>query len=108
MESYLVQWTAGIGSAFTILGAAGLELKGQLRIHEFLQFLGNASYSIYLVHYPFLMFFTPLVYKASLHAAVPLPVLLLTMIACATCVGCLTHVLIERPLLQRMGKLRPA
>ena len=66
--------------------------------------IGDASYAIYLVHYPFLMFLTPKVYMLSLKTSAPLMFPILTMIVSAVIVGCVVHVWIEKPLLVWLGR----
>ena len=44
----------GVASALIILGAVSLERAGRLRMSRLLPYLGNASYSIYLLHLPIL------------------------------------------------------
>ena len=41
----------GIGSTLLLLGALGLERSGRIRVPRALVFLGDASYSVYLVHF---------------------------------------------------------
>jgi len=93
---------AGAGAAFLVLGAARLEEQGKLVVSGGLRFMGDASYSIYLIHYPFFMFMAPVAYKLWLRFPVPIavPFVLLTLSAIA--VGSAMHVYVERPLLKRL------
>lgn len=99
-----VQLLAGCGSAAIILGAGRIEQVKGFRIPKFLRGIGDASYAIYLVHYPFLMFLTPKVYMLSLKTSAPLMFPILTMIVSAVIVGCVVHVWIEKPLLVWLGR----
>jgi exopolysaccharide production protein ExoZ len=96
---------AGLGSALIILGLAAIEDEGGVTVPKFMLFLGNASYAVYLIHYPVMMFLAPWLYRTLRHMVMPLsvPTLLLTIAGVAA--GCALHVYVERPLLRR---LKPA
>ena len=70
---------AGFGAALAVLGFAALEKQNRLNVPRPLQLLGDASYSIYLVHYPFLMALAPITYKVWTHARGPVTVPFLVM-----------------------------
>jgi exopolysaccharide production protein ExoZ len=98
-DLYLV---SGFGSMFAILGAAELERSGRLRIPQWLVFLGDASYSIYLIHYPVVSHLAPLAFRLDGHLHLPIALWMLLLMAAGTTAGCLLHYYIERPLLQRL------
>jgi peptidoglycan/LPS O-acetylase OafA/YrhL len=84
----------GLPVAAKIAGLVELESSKRLRVPAV---LGSASYAIYLIH--------PVVLVALIHVLlrvlpqkVPLGLVLLTLVAGGTAVGCLYHVLTERPL----------
>ena len=97
---------AGYGAALAVLGFAALEKQNLLKVPRPLQMLGDASYSIYLVHYPLLMALAPITYKIWTHARGPVTVPFLAMAAIATGGGWLVHLWIERPLLRLMGVMQ--
>jgi peptidoglycan/LPS O-acetylase OafA/YrhL len=78
-----VHLLAGCGSAAIILGLGRIEQTRGCQFPRWSRFLGDASYAIYLVHYPFLMFITPRVYALSLKTSAPLVVPMLTMVVSA-------------------------
>ncbi len=93
---------AGFGAALAVLGFAALEKQNRLNVPRPLQLLGDASYSIYLVHYPFLMALAPITYKVWTHARGPVTVPFLVMAVLTIAAGLLVHLWIERPLLRLM------
>jgi peptidoglycan/LPS O-acetylase OafA/YrhL len=98
------QLLAGLGAMLVILGLAALEDLGKLRLWKPLGFLGDASYSVYLAHYPFLMFAAPVLFKLWKRHAAPVTVPFLLMVLLGTAAGCLLHVWVELPMLRWMQK----
>ena len=95
-----VKYLAGIGAALLIVGTTRLEELGRINIPRNLRFFGDASYSIYLIHFPVLQLIAPIVYRAShQHPIFPFFVLSVTAIAA----GCALRVWIERPLLKLLN-----
>ena len=101
-----IELLAGLGAALIVLGACRLEEHGRLAIPTPLKFLGDSSYSLYLVHYPFFMALTPILYRLTRHHPLPVAILFILMTILATAAGCLTHVLLERPLLNWLNTTR--
>ncbi len=98
----------GIGSTLLLLGALGLERSGRLRVPPVLVFLGDASYSVYLVHFVALSLAAKL--AVALNERVPMPhALLYVGIASASVgAGLVFHRAVEVPLLVRLGKRETA
>ncbi len=95
---------AGLGATLTVAGAARLEERGRLTVPAALRFLGDSSYSLYLVHYPLFMAVAPLLYRAwRLHPATPVAVPFAALAFLAVVAGNLLHVFIERPLLRLLS-----
>lgn len=90
----------GLGSVLVVLGFAELERAGYLRVPRFLLFVGDASYSIYLLHLPVLILATKVVSSLPMHASVPS----ILWYACFPCVavtcGTVLHLIVERPILR--------
>ena len=97
---------AGVAAALLLLGAAQFEQQRQLVVPQALKFAGDASYSIYLIHYPFFMAITPLVYHLSLRWRLPIALPFVLMSVAAIAVGCCMHLWVERPLLKLLGARR--
>jgi len=105
MDPWYRVLTIGPASAMVVLGAIGLERQRRYIAHSYLQYIGDASYSIYLWH-------TLVLVAAGRLLAIVLPdpngalhVLLLITIPVAVVVVCVVlYELIERPLLTALGQ----
>lgn len=93
-------WTYGAGSVLILAGLIQAERSGRLHTPSWLVFLGDSSYSIYLVHFPALSLLAKAVKLARLDAYVPGPLLFVLLAGTAVLAGCLFHVAVERPLLR--------
>jgi exopolysaccharide production protein ExoZ len=89
----------GLGSALLIVGTARLESAGRIRIPDALEFLGAASYSIYLTHFPVLSLFGKAAVAIGLRAA-PEWLSFLLIGGATLALGCAFHAFVERPLLR--------
>lgn len=94
----------GAGAAMMLVSIANLERQGRLQIGSMLELLGNASYSIYLVHFPLVSMLAKVAFKAQPHYPAPLIVWFFIMTALAMAGGITFYIFIEKPLL----KLIPA
>jgi peptidoglycan/LPS O-acetylase OafA/YrhL len=101
-----VRLLAGFGATLATLGLVEFERRGQLRVYAWLALLGDASYSIYLVHYPVLYAIAPraAIFLPQHHIALLPAAILLTLLSVAA--GLIFHLLLERPLLRWMGGFR--
>jgi exopolysaccharide production protein ExoZ len=83
----------GIGMALLLLPVVRAEARG-MGVHPVAVFLGAASYSIYLVHLPFLS----ILVRLEAHRLAAIPAAALAILAC-TLAGCAYMMVVERPLL---------
>lgn len=90
-------WLFGLGAALAIPGAATLERRRPFRMPSSLVLLGEASYSIYLVHFPTISLMAKLARFAQ--GRVPDAALFLAITATAIGVGIAFHIVVERCLL---------
>lgn len=97
----------GLGSALLIVGLGQMEATARIRIPRILVFLGAASYSIYLTHFPLLSLFGKVAVAAGLRS-VPEWLSFLLIGGVTVAVGCAFHAAIERPLLRWIGNIRKA
>jgi exopolysaccharide production protein ExoZ len=102
-EPIAMQLIAGIGASFTLFGAAEMERQGRLSVPNWLVFLGDASYSIYLSHFMVVSAVARIGYSHLHQLPIPIAVWMVALILCGTCAGILTYLFIERPLLSKLG-----
>jgi peptidoglycan/LPS O-acetylase OafA/YrhL len=100
----VVRLIAGVGAACILLGAALLERRGRLSIPRWLTLLGDASYSIYLIHFMVISAIARFAYAHMRHLPVPIGGWMLLFILISVGVGIVTHYAVERPLLRAFGK----
>lgn len=90
----------GLGVCLMIVGVARLELLGRARANRVFQFLGDASYSIYLVHFPIISVLAKLVTAARKSVGLPDMLWLLAVVAIATAGGMVFYLVVERTVLR--------
>ena len=102
---------AGLGAMLAILGVMEFERRESISIPAWMLFLGDASYSIYLLHYPFIYAITPLTLGWALKHHLPLALWITSIWAASVLLGLQFHLWVERPLLRVLPKrflpLRP-
>ena len=89
-----------LGSALMLAGVVQAERSGLLRPPEWIVYLGDASYSIYLIHFVPLSIFAKLAKAWSLDSYIPASVLFVLHAAGSVAVGCLFYHAVEHPLHQ--------
>ncbi len=94
----------GIPSMLIVLGAVALDFNREIRIPNFLIYLGDASYSVYLVHASVINITTNLIAKLHWQSIFENDLLKLLVLASALMIGCLFHSFIEQPLLTTIRK----
>ena len=100
----IVRLIAGVGAACILLGAALLERRSLLIVPRWLTLLGDASYSIYLIHFMVISAIARLAYAHWSHLPIPIGGWMLLFILLGVGAGLATHYAIERPLLRALGK----
>jgi exopolysaccharide production protein ExoZ len=88
-----------IGFALLVAGATKMELGGYIKVPASLEFIGNASYTIYLAHIPILGLLMKVAMASGLYGAAGARVTYLVVLAGTIALGCAAYVLVERPLL---------
>jgi peptidoglycan/LPS O-acetylase OafA/YrhL len=95
----------GVASAIVLLGAAAWNFQSSSFLFRHLVFLGEASYSLYLIHFPICALACVLMLKLGMikTSGIGLAVILMLFIAVFT--ACLFHWLVERPVLKAAHRL---
>ena len=88
----------GITSTLIIIGAVSLELKKSLNVPSFLCNLGDASYSIYLIHYPCLSILFKIALAARLVSLFGYYTIMIAIICITLALGIICHLYIENKL----------
>ena len=94
----IVSVMAGLFAAIALGGFAELERRGRIRVPAALALVGDASYSIYLVHFPVLSLAAKVVLHPMLRVIPPLGAEIV-LILLAIGAGLLFHLVIERPVI---------
>lgn len=98
----------GMGATLIVAGLARLDQLCMLRFPRLLVFLGDASYSIYLVHAPLMTFMALLLVNAGLAPKLGVAPVFALLVAGGVVVGAIFHMVVERPLLRWLaGRRRP-
>ena len=91
---------AGIGSFLVLLDLILFEREGRLQVPAWINFLGDASYSIYLVHFPLLSLTARVCFLFSQRVNISLWAWLALQVLFAVAAGIIFHLAIEKPLLR--------
>ena len=83
----------------TIVGVASQDLQSGERPHRLLRILGEASYSIYLIHYALLSLLAKIFVSAGISHWLPAEGWFLLISGLATAGGIAFHSIVEKPLL---------
>jgi peptidoglycan/LPS O-acetylase OafA/YrhL len=96
----------GLGSALALAGLVSLEQAGRIRIQGVLRLIGDASYSIYLVHLPVLSLLAALHFQARIFAMLPATASFVVLAVLAVLAGIAVHLALELPLLRLLNPRR--
>jgi peptidoglycan/LPS O-acetylase OafA/YrhL len=98
----------GFGATLIVAALVELERQSRVRIPGWLRRLGDASYSIYLVHFFALSLFAKVIWAGGGARILPAPVAFVVLAGLALIVGMVCYVGVERPLLRLLGGGRKA
>jgi len=96
----------GIGATVAILAAAEIERTRSVHVPRLMLFLGEASYSIYLVHYPAISGACKILSKVNDRIILPDSIVFTATAAVALSSGIIFHAFVEKPLLRWISALR--
>lgn len=104
---YDINFDLGTGfmSILLIIGIASIDLKKDIRIPRYLNYLGNAAFSIYLSHNMSLDFFNEMFSRYYVYQALGGWVLSIILFIIMVSIGCLVHSHLEKPLINMLKKL---
>lgn len=105
-ESRALTLVYGAASAVGIAGFTELERSRGLQTPGVLKMLGDASYSIYLVHYLALSIGAKMLFAFGLNGLIPATLSFALLAASAVVVGLLFRWCIEKPMLKKLGRWR--
>ncbi len=100
--SIAVPLFTGVSSAVAVTGTMAMERRGRLRVPDSLKLLGNASYSLYLVHFMILSLAAKILFPISQHHHLPTPIAFALAVGLAIGGGLAVHLYLEVPLLNRI------
>lgn len=95
----------GLPSFLIILAVVKLEFSKTVNMHNIFLHLGDASYSIYLIHLPIVAAFFKLVVKFNINNAVLLSLCSFLLLITVCVAGIFIYHKIEKPLIERLNKL---
>jgi peptidoglycan/LPS O-acetylase OafA/YrhL len=95
----------GLSSTVLVLGAATYESQHGLRAPEILDAIGDASYSIYLIHLPLLSALAKALFTSSLAMQLPQSMSMVGFLVCVLGVGLAFSRWVEMPLIAMLGRL---
>lgn len=104
-EPLLLGWGALLGTSLVVLGAVALEREWRIQ-NRLLEFLGDASYSIYLTHVFTIGALKQVWVRLPFRNDLPLEaaVFIVLAIALSTCAGALVYLYVERPVLRFLNR----
>lgn len=101
----LLAWSAGFAGLLVLL--TSMEARYGIKAPRWLRYIGDASYSIYLLHIALMGLLLKLLALAGITQRLPGELVFAIVIAGATILGCLAYALIEAPLLRALRKIGP-
>jgi exopolysaccharide production protein ExoZ len=97
----------GLGAAMLVTGLVRSERNGTvLGNRPWVQLIGNASYSIYLVHYPFISAACKLAFAVGLRGSTGGVITYAMALPASVAAGVLLHLFVERPLLAFLNRMK--
>jgi exopolysaccharide production protein ExoZ len=105
-EHWLPVLSYGTAAFLIVVGANSERCQRWFRPQVLLLFLGDASYSIYLTHFPVLTLSGKLLKRSGWVATIPAELLFLAISLAGVIAGCCFYLCVERPLLRLLARQR--
>lgn len=99
-----IRFGYALASFLIILGLAARDAAGSKGPPAWLLYLGNASYSIYLVHTPVLSMLMKIIRATGLGGRLPPELIFILVTVIALAISCIAYQVFERPLLAWLGR----
>jgi exopolysaccharide production protein ExoZ len=96
------------GFALALAGIAKFEGAGRFAVPAVLVFMGNATYSLYLVHESVSGLLLKVLIRSGAYDALGSALTYFAVLAVTVAAGCLAYVLVEKPLLAALRRRSPA
>jgi len=96
-----------LGFALLVAGATKMELAGYIKVPAFLNYIGNASYTIYLTHLAIQGLLLKIAMASGFYRTAGAHATYLLVLSATIALGCLAYAVVERPVitwLQRRHK----
>jgi peptidoglycan/LPS O-acetylase OafA/YrhL len=90
----------GLSSCVLVLGSGNPAVEAWFAGRKLWLLLGNASYAIYLVHYPVISLAAKVYNWAGMGGTTPRPVIFATLVLSAVAAGVAFHLVVEKPILR--------
>lgn len=94
----------GIPSFIIIIGLVKYELTHRVTMHKVFLSLGEASYSIYLLHLPVIVAFTKIILLFNINSNMVIQLLLILLIVAICFISILFYKFIEKPVIRKLNK----
>ncbi|QQC65936.1 acyltransferase family protein [Paraburkholderia ginsengisoli] len=105
-ETPVLNTLYGVASAFAIVGFIELERSRRLVVPNILCLVGDASYAIYLVHFPLLSLGAKILFAAHVPSIAPKSLIFSGLFCVAVCAGIIFHLAVEKPLLRKVKVIK--
>lgn len=96
----------GLSAAVGIVGVVTYEKGRNIRFPTWVTLVGDASYSIYLVHYPALSVITRIWIKIFGNDRFPAAINFVAIVGAAVIAGVIFHIVVEKPLISLIYKMQ--
>ncbi|OHR74227.1 hypothetical protein HMPREF3291_04380 [Bacillus sp. HMSC76G11] len=94
-----------LASLSIMIGIASIDLKKEVKLPKIFSYFGDASYSIFITHSPFLQFYVLIFEKTGILNILGYSISMIFALLLAVISGCLTYSYLEKPLSIIMRKI---
>lgn len=95
------------GFGLALAGIAKLEAAGRLTVPTFMVFMGNATYSLYLIHELVSGLLLKVLIRSGAYGVLGSALTYVAVLAMTVVAGCLAYVVVEKPLLAALRRRPP-